>query len=340
MQLRSNCYGYSIRAYYTLDSFPDENKVQLLNGDFFEYYAQQPGEFADKANGLQLYTSDNVLWKTLYNRTDLEDALSGIISEDCSSQNRMYLLKQLIQADAATLGYTITEYTGSVLPDARSLNESRLIALVASENDYHFYMQHSDNTWSHKPGISQSSNMCLCATNQVYLTNDTIITHANESLYSGGGLMFFTVSKNAIIDYPHLRGTFKADNNPSGLDCVRTSLSFSEHAGNTFFSAKDIGNLPKQLSYSKIDYLNDIDWFSFSTTVSMSYSFNFPSVNFPLEVSLFDENRQKLFYASSSGNSIQFTFLLNSTTKYYLRVNTSGQTTHENSRTYSFSITN
>ena len=341
LQLRSNCYGYSIRAFYTLESFPDENKYQLQSGDVYEYYKQQPGEFADKTNGLQLYTVDNALWQTLYNRTDLDNTFLYLLSQDCSSQNRMFLLKQLIQADAATLGYTVTEYTGSVLPDARSLNGSRLIALVASEDDFHFYMQHSDNTWSHKPGSEHPSNVCLCNNEgSVRLTNETIIDHANDSYYSGGGLMFLIITKNAVVDYPHLRGTYTADISPYGLDCVHTSLSFSEYAGNTFFSAKDIGNLPKQLGYSKIDYLNDVDWFSFSTTASTSYSFYFPSVSFPLEISLFDENRQKLYYASSSGNTVQFSFLLSSSTKYFLRVNSSGQIAHENSRMYSFSITN
>ena len=152
--------------------------------------------------------------------------------------------------------------------------------------------------------------------------------------------MFLIITKNAVVDYPHLRGTYTADISPNGSDCVHTSLSFSEYAGNTFFSAKDIGNLPKQLGYSKINYLNDVDWFSFSTTASTSYSFYFPSVSFPLEISLFDENRQKLYYASSSGNTVQFSFLLSSSTKYFLRVNSSGQIAHENSRMYSFSITN
>ncbi len=72
----------------------------------------------------------------------------------------------------------------------------------------------------------------------------------------------------------------------------------------------------------------------------MEDSFYFPSVSFPLEISLFDENRQKLYYASSSGNTVQFSFLLSSSTKYFLRVNSSGQIAHENSRMYSFSITN
>ena len=341
LQLRANCYGYSIRAFYTLEAFPEENKIQLSNGDVFECYKQLPGEFADKTNGLPLYTVDNALWQTLYNRTDLKNTFLYLLSQDCSSQNRMFLLMQLIQADAATLGYTVTEYTGSVLPDARSLNGSRLIALVASDYDFHFYMQHSDNTWSHKPGSEQPSNVCLCNNEgSVRLTNETIIDHANDSYYSDGGLMFLIITKNAVVDYPHLRGTYTADISPNGSDCVHTSLSFSEYAGNTFFSAKDIGNLPKQLGYSKINYLNDVDWFSFSTTASTSYSFYFPSVSFPLEISLFDENRQKLYYASSSGNTVQFSFLLSSSTKYFLRVNSSGQIAHENSRMYSFSITN
>jgi len=53
------------------------------------------------------------------------------------------------------LGYTfqkVNQY--DVLPSG-----SYKVALVFSNDDYHWYRQNPDGTWSHKPGITQVTNL-------------------------------------------------------------------------------------------------------------------------------------------------------------------------------------
>jgi hypothetical protein len=63
--------------------------------------------------------------------------------------------------DASRIGYTVTEYTVPSTGIPTISGSKRLIALVVGTTDYHYYMQHSNGTWSHKPGISSVTNLSL-----------------------------------------------------------------------------------------------------------------------------------------------------------------------------------
>ena len=75
-----------------------------------------------------------------------------------------------------------------------------MIALVnrTDGEGYHFYMQHSDGTWSHKPGNLNVTNKAIYNNStgsqliltDITLTNENIYFYANSGLYQNGNLKF------------------------------------------------------------------------------------------------------------------------------------------------------
>ena len=145
--LRANCYGYASRLYYVLNNFGVENTFSCFGGNTFNRYLQQPGEFCNKTLGVVLKTVNNQTYETVYNYSDLIRFYSRIFSDsNLSNADRMKMIYDLVTADMMTLGSSVSEYAGSTIPDASTFSNKRLIALVVSETDFHFYMQHEDNT--------------------------------------------------------------------------------------------------------------------------------------------------------------------------------------------------
>lgn len=177
IQYKMNCYGYAMRFVLYGQATLTPADGGGLNG-----YKQQPGEFAslaDKAYVRPLYSSDPEVLMTdlVYN----------------------------MNLDAARVGYTIAEYTpvSSVVPQFGSYN--RLIAVVTGGYDFHFYMQHNDGTWSHKPGSAEVTDLSLEPEGMKHvLTNSNIISLANSGTYAGGCLKFFVITRDAVIDHPHI----------------------------------------------------------------------------------------------------------------------------------------
>lgn len=256
LQLRANCYGYALRLFYAPELFPS-----LYYG---HYYLQQPGEFASKSatNPLRIYENNGGMVgdeiASVANRTALVSFYRTGAYYYATCEDKAFYLGQLIMADAATLGYTVTEYTGTTIPDATTNTNKRLIAVVAGPGDYHFYMQHSDNTWSHKRGNSVPQNTCIECSNNV-LTNANIRTHACEGDdYEGGVVKFYYITKNAIVDFKHRDGT--ADT---------SSLTYpisTDLAGDHEYAAIDIGYFPEEYQEGCLDYAGDVDYYSIFTS--------------------------------------------------------------------------
>ena len=337
LQLRANCYGYAFKMFYALDTFADE--MAQLDGSYC--YKQQPGEFADKSSGISMYSYNNPsnIIETIYNYSDLMDYYGEYIFNDWKAiydqsfvfdlDSSMYYLVQLLQADANTLGYTLTEYVGEDIPTAQEYYNKRLIALVLSEYDYHFYIQHYDNTWSHKPGQSVPNNKCLDC--DLYLTNDNIGSHACEGIYDGGVVKFFYITKSASIDQGHLRGSYD--------DCNGTSTVYADTAGNYFASATEI-TIPREYHSRKIDYRGDIDYYTFTNDTAGDYLFEFTAnQGVPLTVVLYNERQEVLQTYYSAVGDIEFEYTLNENSIYVISVSSSGQTEHEFVRSYNISIT-
>ena len=165
LQYKSNCYGYAFRFYSTESGLGEDN-----------YYGQYPGDFADKTNGLDIGPDP------LYTNNDVMVLNQMVINNyDYSDYYRMSILIELMQADANTLDYTITEYTGTDIMPGNIYTNRRLIAVVLGTGGFHYYMQHTDSTWSHKPGSNEPTNICFCGAGQ--LTNSNIRSHAVCGLF-------------------------------------------------------------------------------------------------------------------------------------------------------------
>lgn len=332
LQLRANCYGYAFRYFYAPVSFPTPYKVLLSNGDYYQGYWQQPGEFADKTNGLDIYSASNPnnTIATIDNRTELDAFYSNVIwGTGVTNADRMNYLVQLLQADAQTLGYTITEYTGTTIPSAQGMNDRRLIAVTISGIDYHFYMQHSDNTWSHKPSIQQPTNVCIGC--NLALTNSNIRDHACEGFYAGGELKFFYITKDAVADYGHGIGT--AENT------VKTNPRAGDLAGNCFVGSKDLGTVPIAYSVARIDYIDDLDYYAFRTGTTGTYTLSTSaSTGIPLQVKIYDHNGNSLYTYTTNNGTLNISLQLASNSMFFIVFSSPNQTTHTHTASYQFQI--
>ena len=284
IQYRMNCYGYAFR--YLHDGYV------TLNG-YGEGYKQQPGDF--KLQSAAYF---------IMNTSDPAVLMSAVIGN--------------LSLDAARLGFTITEYTpkSSVIPQYGG--NSRMVAVVTGffyvltddgyepRTDYHFYMQHSDGTWSHKPGSGGVSNVSL--SNGVPLTNSNIIASANEGLYSIGARKFLIISRDAVIE--HLHGDRDAYH--------YTSLISSDEAGDSLESAALL-SLPSCIG--AFDFGMDEDCYYFTIPTTKSYNFAVTTENYysSLNVALFDSDGN-IISGGTGSQAIYFTTTLTAGQTYFLGV--------------------
>lgn len=226
-----------------------------------------------------------------------------------------------------------------------------MIALVVSGQDYHFYMQNSNNTWSHKPGEGVATNGCLgyfyaqqnentqsygnrlCSNQVSVLTNSNLLTHLHEGYETD--YIFFYVDKPATLDYAHLNGL--------GETCSQTSLYLWDLAGSTEETAAYKYN-PSSFS-GRIDYKGDIDYFAvnFPTTGTYTLSISTTSVSptpdpYPLKVTVYGANGTSSTTANITGGSGTITLNAYAGRVYYIKVELPNQTAYEFGRRYSFSV--
>ena len=290
LQLRSNCYGYAFKMFYHPASFPVTYTIQPGNQGSFGLYKQQPGEFADKSNTLILKRDNDTTFSQINTFLDLSASLSNLLNPAIISSNseRLNMIVRLLQFDAATLGYTITQYNGSSIPNATAQTNKRLIALAVDDYDYHFYMQHSNNTWSHKPGYAEAQTKCFgTGHTAVTLTNSNIQTHALEGGYSNGVVKFFYITKDAIIDYSHENGHYTSS--------VYTPLYSGDNAGNYNCASKHLGWSPTSQTSAACDYPEDYDCYSFVASQTKAYTISFSSNHsFNIVCSVYDNNQSTI----------------------------------------------
>lgn len=224
-----NCYGYALQLYY-------DGKLGAGG-----YYKQQPGMFG-----------------TPY-----------FVYPKESPHVLMAKIEANAFIDAKVMGYTMTRYNlpSNGVPAQFSKNQ-RLIALVTGDyksdgySDYHWYMQHSDGTWSHKPGAHSVTNLSL--TTKKVLTNSNINKYANEGMYTGGPIRYYLITKDAITDYPH------GSNYPDyGSEAALSYKNYSYRAGDDF---KTSCLIPSSCSFkAKFDYFDDYDFYYFTATWPGTY---------------------------------------------------------------------
>ena len=331
LEKRSNCYGYAFRMFYS-EAFPINNRY---------YYLQQPGEFADKSGGLTIYNDGGVDY-TISNYAQLRVLYQNYFNSTHTSDERMNIIVQLIQADASTLGYTVTEYTGSTIPDATL--DKRLIAVVTSPPtaeviDYHFYMQHTDNTWTHKQGSTAPSNQSI--TSHTALTNSNIQVKANEGIYANGSLKFFYITKSAVVDFPHGDGITYVNNHSPAFT---TTLTL-DNSGEDFWNSKNYGMISGTNVYfsGRFDYPYDADCFSFIAPAFDEYHFYVTSNVSPIVTYIFDENMDVYLAYNVTGSApYLLSANLNAGRRYYIQFQYPEYTSYSYSaipRTYTVQIT-
>ncbi|MBQ7522774.1 MAG: hypothetical protein IJU14_07870, partial [Clostridia bacterium] len=259
IQKRMNCYGYALC-----------NILAVENASELSYY-QHPGEFA-AAN-------------------TINDVYSVLQITHAYDKNLvMERIVHNMQLDASRLFYTMLEYEPSYTNDFKVDQygtNSRLIAVVASPTNYHFYMQHSDGTWSHKPGNLIVRNVSLSSSgdygigsDSCILTNDNIYYQAAKGDYTGGLLKFFIITKNAFWDYPHTDSCLgnSGQSHSTSNDwpnCGHTNLLarinyYREHVGDF---CENAAVLSSSIIIGRFDYANDHDLFVFTPSQNGEYTF-------------------------------------------------------------------
>ena len=322
LQLRANCYGYAYRLFYEYSTFGNEG-----------YYKQVPGEFARKTSGIDIYNdTGDTLITSVFNYQELLDLYADTIhSQIESNSEKMNVLVQLMRADADTLGFNMTSCPEADIANGTTTSSRRLIAVVVGGNDFHFYMQYSDGTWSHKQGSLPPSNKCLCSS-AVTLRNSNIASHACEGAYDDGIVRFFYITKNAVLDYGHDYGHDSYDS--------KTNIYNTDRAGNDFKTSQDIGAIPVTSRNGYIDFRYDLDYYYFNVPTTKNYTFSFStSSSFPLTVIVYSESGETLASQTANNGSGSFACQLQSGKKYFMKISTSNQTLHEYQRIYTFSIT-
>lgn len=105
-----------------------------------------------------------------------------------------------MSADLAALGFQIQQTTAA----ASVPSGWRKIAFaIDADSDYHFYVRHSDGTWSHKMGGIEASNLDANGV-VIYDSNIETISKNYSSVGLGNysdGTMYVLINKGAILDF-------------------------------------------------------------------------------------------------------------------------------------------
>lgn len=274
-QYRMNCYGYAFGFIYNGGSLP---------------YKQQPGEFAK--------AGDKSKTMTLHGHSTADAYMNAVVNN--------------IKLDAARVGYTLTEYTTTSSSVGQFGSSSRLIAVVTG-SDYHFYMQHNDGTWSHKPGVTEVTNRSI-DTNEI-LTNSNIKRLANQGYYANGALKFFIITKSAVVDYPH--GALCCGDENWPCSHAQSTFNLNDVAGDYLQTSKRkfIGSCS-----GRIDFAQDHDVYYFTPTSTGTYTITTScSSGADLDCKVYDRFGEIMMVQTNVGQ-VNFTATLESGKTYYFDV--------------------
>lgn len=282
LRYRMNCYGYAIHVY-------------SLVGTSTSPYKQQPGEF----------TRDNETYRTLL--LDMYEAIHG---SNVTSTSLLNFMEEKMYADFATLNtYSGSEWSITSTTRTSTVPSGyRKIALtVGIGHDYHFYLRHSDGTWSHKPGAGAVTNLSFDT--RVTITDSNIATAVAEGGYDDG-VRYYLIRKAAVVDYPH--------NNGSDYETLYTSTAFRDCAGDTITKAARVSGTSK---LARFDYSGDVDYYEFTPTTSGSYTFttSLSSSTYDVDMAIYDDAGNVLVSDYTDGNP-SITLTLTANTRYYIRV--------------------
>lgn len=286
LQYNMNCYGYAMHVHATV-------------GTGSNPYKQQPGEFIRDNQRFEDLTQERRQYLRGPNATPtaalnyLEQKMMGDFAEMRSRDGAEWVVTQTTQTASVPAGY-------------------RKIALTIGIGfDYHFYMRHSDGTWSHKPGKTNVTNLSLDT--HAVITDSNIATAAREGGYDDG-VRYYLIKKPPIIDYVHGNG--------HNEDSLYTPFSFKDKAGETLKTSTTISGT----SFSAMfDYLGDIDCYAFTPASSGEYTFStsIDTSAYSVTLAVYDTYGNKLKEIVSTGTS-SLTVSMQQNTRYFIEVSDSG----------------
>ena len=297
IQYRLGSYGYAFRhIYYNSHQL----SYDIIDGELYGY-RQRVGSFGDITNPAREY----IFEMPLSQYQTLDDDIY-----DC------------FEADAERLGYTITRYIPTSNTVSQFGTNSRLVAVVYGDRgydyydsigrfDFIFYMQHNNGVWSYKKDAGPVTNRSIF-TNTI-LTNSNIIEKAGEGFYHGGTLIFFEITRPAIIDYPH--GDFSYNYN--------LPLYYKDKAGDNNKTAVKITTGSKNC---KIDFANDCDVFWFIPSSTRTYTISTTcSSGANLNGKIKNEGGTTIYSDTNSGQ-VNLQCTLNKYTLYYIEISNASKT--------------
>lgn len=286
LQYNMNCYGYAMHVHATV-------------GTGSNSYKQQPGEFIRDNQRFEDLNQERYQYLHGPNATPtaalnyLEQKMMGDFAEMRSRDGAEWVVTQTTQTASVPAGY-------------------RKIALtIGIAHDYHFYMRHSDGTWSHKPGDAEVTNLSFDT--RVVITDSNIATAAREGRYDDG-VRYYLIKKSPIIDYVHGNG--------HNEDSLYTPFSFKDKAGETLKTSTTISGT----SFSAMfDYLGDIDCYAFTPASSGEYTFStsIDTSAYSVTLAVYDTYGNKLKEIVSTGTS-SLTVSMQQNTRYFIEVSDSG----------------
>lgn len=328
LQKRANCYGYALQTHLS-------SHLSLPN--IYGYF-HLPGEFADKSGGLTISPNASLSY-TISTRADLEnlwtDTLWAMIQvENFESSAKLAfhgIMQTLLRKDIEAMGYSVT-FTSAAAVKAPTTASRRLVIMVAGADagpDYHFYLQHTDGSWSHKRGNTAATTQCICKEVDS-LDSDSIIEHVQDGGYDDY-ITYFYVTKPAIFDFGNANGYLST--------LTKTETEYVDLAGDVLENAQKIV-VPESVQ-GRFDYAGDVDTYVFNAT-STRYQINLQKINsteddYSITVLLRDENGSMVNVSTISGDSSVF-FPTIDPGVYYLSVYIPASTTFKSGRCYRLSF--
>lgn len=330
LQQRANCYGYALQPHLS-------SHIPLPN--YYGYF-HLPGEFADKKDGLTISPNASLSY-TISTRADLLDlwnnTLWGMIQLENFELSAKLLFNSITQSllreDLEAMGYSVT-FTNASSVNEPTTASRRLVIMVAGADagpDYHFYLQHTDGSWSHKRGNTEATTQCICQEIDK-LDSNSIINHAQDGGYDDY-ITYFYITKPAICDFGNANGYSST--------LTKTEMEYVDLAGDFLENAQKF-NVSETLQ-GRFDYDGDIDTFAFYVT-DARYQFQLQKMitdsledDYSIMLSLRNENGSVVDEITISGNS---SALFPSLTPglYFLSVYTPKSTTFRSGRCYQLSF--
>lgn len=154
----TNCYAYAFNM-----------RENPLTGERFPIGGMQPGMLSG-----QYPIPTNWDGKTNYNKimADYDNYSASILSGTAESNEN---LVNMVTADAKAAGLEF-------LPYSSDLTGGYAVALVVDPlNDYHWYRENGDSTWSHKPGRTKVTDKVTSISNSRELNYGDVITNPQQA---------------------------------------------------------------------------------------------------------------------------------------------------------------